>query len=212
MKKIAAIRKDYMLKQLSESDTAEHPLEQFNKWFDEALKSEIDEINAMMLATTDENNQPHARIVLLKGVDERGFSFFTNYNSHKGVQLKNNNKVALVFFWKELERQVRIEGISHKLPEFESDAYFESRPEISQIGAWASPQSQIIPNREALETAFESYRKKFEHQPVCRPPHWGGFVVTPHSIEFWQGRTGRLHDRILYSRNKEQWIKERLAP
>lgn len=212
MKHLADIRKDYMLKTLTEDAVHQNPIEQFRIWFDEALQCEIDEINAMTLATVDEHHKPHARIVLLKGVQENGFTFFTNYTSHKGQQLEQNPYVALIIFWKELERQIRIEGVAQKLSPQESDEYFHSRPILSQIGAWTSPQSQEIPDRDFLDQRFASLQKEFKNKPIQRPPHWGGFLVVPHSIEFWQGRESRLHDRLVYTKENESWKIARLAP
>lgn len=210
-KNIADIRKDYRLAELDEVMTGDDPLAFFHKWFAEAEISKADEINAMTLATADEAGKPHARIVLLKGADERGFIFFTNYQSSKGLQLAANPYVALVLFWKELERQVRVEGIVERLTDAENDAYFQSRPAESRLGAWASPQSNIIPGREVLEAGFTRYSKEFEDN-IPRPPHWGGYRVVPVSIEFWQGRSSRLHDRILFERKEDGWQKFRLAP
>lgn len=212
MKSIADIRKDYILKELDEKDVNMNPIKQFNEWFNEAVKGDVDEVNAMCLSTVDENHKPHSRIVLLKGVDENGFTFFTNYKSHKGLQLLQNPNVSLVFFWKELERQVRIEGVADKLSAEESDAYFLSRPVESRIGAWASPQSTVVRDRSTLDNLYTEKKNLFSNQEVIRPEHWGGFRITPASIEFWQGRASRLHDRILYSLENDYWKIERLAP
>lgn len=201
-----------MLQQLDEKDVLPDPIEQFKIWFNEAHESKVEEVNAMTLATIDANHKPHARIVLLKGVDEQGFTFFTNYNSHKSNNLSDSHHTALVFFWKELERQVRIEGTAYRLTDMENDEYFLSRPIESRIGAWASPQSTVIANREVLETNFEEQKKRFEGTVVVRPPHWGGFRVTPAAIEFWQGRPNRLHDRVLYQKENNHWLINRLAP
>lgn len=212
MNSIASIRKDYKLRSFLESDADINPVVQFTKWWNEAIESNIDEVNAMTLATADENGQPSARIVLLKGMNNNGFEFFTNYESHKAKQMLINNKVALVFFWKELERQIRIEGIVTKAPAALSDEYFLSRPQESRIGAWSSPQSSVIASREILEENVEVNRKKFENETVTRPSFWGGYIVTPTLFEFWQGRASRLHDRIEYLEDGERWIKRRLAP
>ena len=212
MNSIASIRKDYKLRSFLESDADINPVVQFTKWWNEAIESNIDEVNAMTLATADENGQPSARIVLLKGMNNNGFEFFTNYESHKAKQMLINNKVALVFFWKELERQIRIEGIVTKAPAALSDEYFLSRPQESRIGAWSSPQSSVIASREILEENVEVNRKKFENETVTRPSFWGGYIVTPTLFEFWQGRASRLHDRIEYFEDGERWIKRRLAP
>ncbi|MBX2939053.1 MAG: pyridoxamine 5'-phosphate oxidase [Ferruginibacter sp.] len=212
MKNISGIRTEYMLQTLDEHDVQADPIEQFKIWFHEAHQSKIEEVNAMTLATVDANHHPHARIVLLKGVDEQGFTFFTNYNSHKGQQLSDSHQVALVFFWKELERQVRIEGNAFRLTDAENDEYFLSRPEESRIGAWASPQSTVISNRALLDQHVEEIKKRFEGKQVTRPPHWGGYRVEPTRIEFWQGRPGRLHDRVQYEKIRNVWEIHRLAP
>lgn len=212
-KSIADIRKDYQLQSLLETDVAHNPFEQFNKWWDDALKSEIDEVNAMTLATADMDAMPSARIVLLKGFDEKGFVFFTNYNSQKGSELAQNNRACLVFFWKELERQVRIYGNAEKISTEENIAYFNSRPNGSKIGAWASPQSLVVAGTAWLKETFDYYRERFKHGEIPKPPNWGGYRVKPFKIEFWQGRPNRLHDRILYSKTQEgSWKFERLAP
>lgn len=208
---IADIRKDYKLRTLDESDIAANPITQFGRWWNEALHSEIDEVNAMTLATAGKDGLPSARIVLLKSYDEKGFVFFTNYQSDKGKQLAENPHAALVFFWKELERQVRIEGTVEKIAAADSDEYFNSRPLGSRIGAWASPQSSVISSRELLETNVEHYTNSFGSD-VSRPPHWGGYVVHPVKMEFWQGRSSRLHDRLLYTQQDGGWKIERLAP
>jgi pyridoxamine 5'-phosphate oxidase len=209
---IADIRKDYRQHSLSESDVDPNPFRQFDTWWQEAVNSEIDEVNAMTLATASADGIPSARIVLLKSYDERGFVFFTNYNSYKGKQLEENPRACLVLFWKELERQVRITGLVEKVSAQESDAYFHSRPEGSRIGAWASPQSSVIANRQWLEQQQELYVQEFSTKPLFRPPHWGGYRVKPVTIEFWQGRADRLHDRLQYSLQDQGWMIERLAP
>ena len=213
MSSISDIRKDYQLQSLLESDIEKNPIDQFSKWWNQAIESQIEEVNAMTLATVDANHKPSARIVLLKEFDENGFVFFTNYTSKKGLDMLTNKNVALVFFWKELERQVRIEGTVEKVSEGVSDAYFNSRPETSRIGAWASPQSTIIATREILETNFQKYQTEFEEKEIKRPQHWGGYKVKPELIEFWQGRSSRLHDRIMYSElGDNEWKINRLAP
>jgi pyridoxamine 5'-phosphate oxidase len=213
MTKIADIRKEYKLQTLNESDVANDPIQQFGKWWNEALKSEIDEINAMVLATATKDGKPSARIVLLKGYDEKGFVFYTNYDSQKGLELADNPNASIVFFWKELQRQVRIDGIIEKVSAEESDTYFNSRPEGSRIGAWASPQSKVVATRSELENSYETYHQKFAGKNIPRPTHWGGYRIKPIEIEFWQGRPNRLHDRILYSLKDEgSWKIERLAP
>ena len=210
---IEDIRKEYKLKTLSENDVEPSPIQQFDKWWLEAINSSIDEVNAMTLATATPDGKPSARIVLLKGYDEKGFVFFTNYESHKGKELEINPLAAIVFFWKELERQVRLEGIIEKVSNEESSTYFFSRPKGSQVGAWASPQSQVIESREIIENNAAKYTQKFEKEPMQRPEYWGGYRLKPHLVEFWQGRESRLHDRLQYTPNKEgNWKIERLAP
>ncbi len=213
MPTIADLRKDYQLQSLSENNVAADPVLQFQAWWEEALQSEIAEVNAMTLATASSDGLPSARIVLLKGFSERGFSFFTNYNSFKGQQLSENPRACLVFFWKELERQVRITGVVEKLTEQDSDAYFNSRPPGSRIGAWASPQSQVIESRQWLEANEHEVQQEFGNKAIPRPEHWGGYLVKPVCVEFWQGRLNRLHDRIQYMLNPDgSWKVERLAP
>ena len=209
---ISGIRKDYQLESLMESDVAKNPFEQFNKWWDDAINSKLDEVNAMTLATASPEGIPSARIVLLKSVTNEGFVFFTNYQSHKGKELAVNPNACLVFFWKELERQIRITGTVEKVSEADSDDYFNSRPEGSRIGAWASPQSHVIASREIIEHNTEKYKQQFADVGITRPPHWGGYIVKPTVIEFWQGRPSRLHDRIQYQHQNEGWKIERLAP
>lgn len=212
-KSIADIRRDYMMLALNEADMADNPMDQFARWWDDAIRSEIDEVNAMTLATATLGGLPSARIVLLKGFDERGFIFFTNYQSHKGREMEQNPRASLVFFWKELERQVRIEGMVERIPEKESEDYFQSRPEGSRIGAWASPQSSVIDNREVIESNVKELEKKFSDGVIPRPEHWGGYVVRPANIEFWQGRSSRLHDRVKYVHQLgNKWQMLRLAP
>jgi pyridoxamine 5'-phosphate oxidase len=210
---IADIRKEYKLQTLSEKDVLKDPIAQFDKWWQEAVNASIDEVNAMTLATASADGMPDARIVLLKGFDEKGFSFFTNYNSSKGQQLLENPRASLVFFWKELERQVRISGLVSLVSGKISDEYFNSRPEGSRLGAWASPQSDVIENREWLEENEKQLREEWRGNAVTRPAHWGGYLVRPVRIEFWQGRPSRLHDRILFSLQENgRWNIERLAP
>jgi len=206
------MRRDYQLAALDEATAGDNPVSLFQKWFDEAIAAQIDEVNAMTLATAGTDGQPHARIVLLKGLEPEGFVFFTNYESNKGHQLAENHRAALLFFWKELERQVRIEGRVQLLDAAASDAYYHSRPEGSQIGAWASPQSQVIPGREALQQRVAEVAATFKDKAVQRPHFWGGYLLQPETIEFWQGRASRLHDRILFMRAQEGWQKVRLAP
>jgi pyridoxamine 5'-phosphate oxidase len=213
MSSIADIRKDYKLKAFTEKEADTNPIEQFTQWWQEALAAEIDEVNAMTLATASPQGIPDARIVLLKGYDARGFMFFTNYTSAKGQQLDANPHATLVFFWKELERQVRISGDVERATEAESDEYYNSRPEGSRIGAWASPQSRVIANREWLDLEDQKFKELFTTKPIMRPPHWGGYRVKPVRIEFWQGRSSRLHDRLQYTLTERgSWKIERLAP
>ncbi len=210
---IADIRKDYSLKTLNETEVASNPFQQFAGWWQQAIESQIDEVNAMTLATASLEGVPSARIVLLKGYDERGFVFYTNYESAKGQELAENPRASLLFFWKELERQVRITGLVEKVSSTESDEYFLSRPTGSQIGAWASPQSHIIENRSWLENKVKELEAKFSTEKLARPTHWGGYRVKPVIIEFWQGRSSRLHDRIQYTLQENgSWKIERLAP
>lgn len=213
MSSIADIRKDYKLKALSEQEAQKDPISQFTTWWQEAIASGIDEVNAMTLATASSTGMPDARIVLLKEYDRQGFVFFTNYTSAKGHQLEENPRAALVFFWKELERQVRIGGVVERVSNEESDEYYNSRPEGSRIGAWASPQSQPIENREWLDEEELKYREIFRSRPITRPAHWGGYRVRPQHVEFWQGRPSRLHDRLYYSLDAQgNWSLKRLAP
>ena len=210
---IAGIRKAYSQKILSEQFIHINPIRQFTIWWEEAIVSGIDEVNAMTLATASADGIPSARIVLLKGFSEKGFVFFTNYNSYKGKQLLENPKACLVFFWKELERQVRITGIVQKTSEQESDEYFHLRPIASQLGACISPQSTIIENREWLEKKYNEFEEQNSEDTIQRPSHWGGYIVKPVIMEFWQGRPSRLHDRIEYSIQEDgEWKLVRLAP
>lgn len=210
MSSIAHIRNDYKLKSLNESDAHPNAIRQFDKWWQEALSSNIPEVNAMTLATCSADGVPSARIVLLKAYDDNGFIFFTNYNSYKAQQLTENPRACLVFFWKELERQVRITGIIEKTDDNTSDEYFNNRPEMSRAGAMASPQSQVIISREWLENEVGRITKT---QTLHRPSYWGGYIVKPVTIEYWQGRTNRLHDRIQYTLEENGgWKMERLAP
>lgn len=211
--KIADIRKEYQLETLSEQDATSSPFLQFDKWWQQAIDSKIEEVNAMTLATVNSEGKPSARIVLLKGYHSEGFVFFTNYSSRKAQDIEFNNNVALVIFWKELERQIRIEGRVEKISESESKAYFLSRPKESQIGAWASPQSAVIASRSFLQKQVEEYSKKFSKEEITIPPYWGGYMVRPNRFEFWQGRESRLHDRLQYNLQANgEWEMVRLAP
>ncbi|MEI6483919.1 MAG: pyridoxamine 5'-phosphate oxidase [Betaproteobacteria bacterium] len=208
---LADMRKNYQQAELLESNAAKHPLEQFTLWLNQALAAEIPEPNAMTLATVASDLRPSTRIVLIKGYDEQGIVWFTNYDSRKGRELAGNPFAALQFHWVELERVVRIEGRVEKISEADSDAYYHSRPLASRIGAWASPQSQTIGSREWLQRELQTYADKFQQEPP-RPPHWGGYRLVPDSWEFWQGGGARLHDRLQYTLNDAQWLMQRLAP
>ncbi|MBU3599505.1 pyridoxamine 5'-phosphate oxidase [Polynucleobacter sp. 30F-ANTBAC] len=211
MTNLADLRKSYMKGSLSEEDVKLNPIDQFKIWFDQAQHAELPEPNAMTVASVDANGKPSARTVLIKEVTSAGFVFFTNYESRKGQALISNPHAALLFFWPELERQIRVEGSVEKLSDQESDDYFHSRPLDSRIGAWASPQSQVISGRTQLVKNAAEYALKFALNPP-RPPHWGGFRVKPEVLEFWQGRPSRLHDRIQYVLQNGQWKIQRLAP
>ena len=212
--KIADLRQDYRRQSLNIEDVAADPIAQFKKWFDEVLQAQILEPNAMTLATATADGKPSARVVLLKDVDNQGFTFFTNYESRKGEQISANPYAALCFCWLELERQIRIEGSIERIEEDKSDAYFHSRPVGSRIGAWTSPQSQVIENRTFLENREAALKTQFDTEGghVSRPKHWGGYILKPTMIEFWQGRSSRLHDRIRYVFENNGWAIERLAP
>lgn len=213
MDSLADIRKEYTQSGLSEADADPNPFGQFQKWFDQALAAQLLEPNGMTLATIAPDGKPRARIVLLKNFDERGFVFYTNYESHKGQELTQTPWAALVFWWTELERQVRIEGRVEKVSDAESDAYFHSRPVGSQLGAWASEQSQVVSSREVLDRRLQELKEKYQDRDIPRPPHWGGYRVIPTAIEFWQGRPNRLHDRLQYQRLEDgTWGIERLSP
>ena len=212
-KAIADIRKDYSKSSLTIDSIDKNPISQFSKWFDEALTAQVNEPNAMALATVGEDGRPSLRIVLLKGIENGKFIFFTNYQSAKGKELENNPACAMTFHWAELERQVRIEGIASRLDAASSETYFQSRPRESQIGAWASPQSTIISSREILDERVKEIQKKFEDlEKLPKPNQWGGFAVEPNEIEFWQGRPNRLHDRIVFYKVDGDWEAHRLAP
>lgn len=209
---IADLRRDYRARALSEADAAADPLVFFRQWFDEAVRADLADANAMTLATAAADGTPDGRIVLLKDVGPDGFTFFTNYDSAKGRELAANPRATLVFFWAALERQVRVSGTVTRVDAAASDAYFLSRPRDSQVGAWASPQSQVIADRATLEIRMADAAARFTAEPMTRPPHWGGYLVTPAWIEFWQGRANRLHDRLRYHRAGDGWTIERLAP
>jgi pyridoxamine 5'-phosphate oxidase len=210
---IAAIRREYSRAALTEAELHPDPLEQFRLWFDQALDAEVREPNAMTLATATPDGRPSARIVLLKGVDAEGFIFFTSSDSQKGRELEANPLAALVFFWPELERQVRVTGVARRIGREESESYFQSRPRGSRIGAWASTQSQVIPDRASLETRIAEMETAFPGAEIPLPPFWGGYRIEPESIEFWQGRRSRLHDRLRYTLGPDGgWAIERLAP
>ncbi len=211
-KSIADIRKEYSSKSLSRIDVDVNPIKQFNKWFNEAIRVEIDEVNAMTLSTASKKGKPSARIVLLKGVENNGFVFFTNYNSNKGQHLSENPYASLTFFWKELERQVRIDGKVEKISEADSITYFKSRPYKSRVGAWVSDQSKPLSSRVELMKKFTLQAAKFIGQEVPKPNFWGGYILIPDRIEFWQGRPSRLHDRINYRLKNGDWQIERLSP
>ena len=209
---ISDLRKEYTLNGLDAADVSPDPLAQFRRWFDAALGANVPEPNAMHLSTVSADGRPDGRIVLLKDVSDDGFVFYTNYTSRKGRELIDNPFAALTFFYAELERQIRVEGRVEQVSTSESDAYFNSRPRGSQIGAWVSQQSSVIENRDVLEEYQAKVEARFADQPVPRPPHWGGFRVVPDTVEFWQGRPSRLHDRIRYRKDGHDWVIERLSP
>ncbi|MFW6359102.1 MAG: pyridoxamine 5'-phosphate oxidase [Chroococcales cyanobacterium] len=210
---IADLRQSYTRDGLCEANAADNPFDQFASWFQQAVTAELKEPNAMTIATTTPDGKASARMVLLKGVDEQGFVFYTNYKSDKGQELITHPWAALVFWWAELERQVRIEGPVEKVSAAESDEYFHSRPRGSQLGAWASNQSEVIASREVLEQQLAAFEEKYADSEIPRPPHWGGFRLLPEEIEFWQGRPNRLHDRLRYRKDtKVNWVRERLSP
>lgn len=206
-------RKDYIRDTLSRDDMSDNPIAQFELWMKDAITSEVvAEPNAMTLVTSTPDGKPSARVVLLKSFNEEGFVFYTNYESRKAKELTDNPYTSIVFDWHEMERQVRIEGVAKRVSAEESDKYFYSRPRGSQLGAWISPQSAFIDGRKELETRQTKMESEFKEKPITRPPHWGGFVVKPHTIEFWQGRQSRLHDRMIYIKTGDEWMLRRLAP
>ena len=209
---LADLRKEYTRAGLTESDVAPDPVEQFRRWFDEALRAGLHEPNAMTVATATSDGRPSARVVLLKGFDGRGFVFYTNYEGRKGRELEENPRAALLFYWGELERQVRIEGAVFRVSKDESDAYYASRPRGSRLGAWASEQSRVVEGREVLESRVGDLEAEYAGREVPRPVFWGGYRVEPEVAEFWQGRENRLHDRIVYRRGDGGWEAERLQP
>lgn len=215
-KHLENLRQDYSLMSLDETEVFENPIRQFQKWFEEAQKAGEQEPNMVIIATATKEGVPSARVLLLKGVDEEGFRFYTNYNSHKGKELEENPNVSMVFIWQSVQRQVRIQGMVDKLPEAISTAYFQSRPKDSQIGAAASPQSQVIKDRSVLEDKVKELNNEYADKSVLpKPLEWGGYLVKPYQIEFWQGRSNRLHDRLRYTiteLNPKKWTIERLAP
>lgn len=210
---IAQLRKEYTRHILDESNVYPSPFSQFEHWWNEARQAKVEEPNAMTLATAASDGMVDARTVLLKNFDERGFVFFTNYNSHKSLQLAKNPQCCLLFYWKEMERQVKIIGRAERISREETVAYFQTRPHGSKIGAWASPQSWVVASKAWLQQTFDYYRERFKHGEIPPPPHWGGFCVIPQRMEFWQGRPHRMHDRIEYYLNhRQEWMIRRLAP
>jgi len=209
---IADLRKSYNLAGLRRTDLEANPIRQFQKWLQQAIEAQLLEPTAMMLATTDKNGRPSSRMVLLKGLDERGFIFYTSYESRKARELQENSNAAIVFYWAELERQARVTGAASRIPRAESEAYFKTRPRGHQLGAWVSAQSEVIARRAVLEDRLKQFEQKFSNA-VPLPPFWGGYVLAPVEIEFWQGRPNRLHDRFRYTRQADgNWLIERLAP
>jgi pyridoxamine 5'-phosphate oxidase len=212
-RELSELRREYAAGGLDEAHLEADPIAMFRRWMHDAVRAGVHEPNALVLATTDAEGAPSSRIVLLKGIDARGFVFFTNYGSRKATDLAANPRCALLFPWHPLERQVRVEGTATPLVAEENDAYFATRPRASQIGAWASPQSEVVPDRAALDERYREAAARFGEAEVPRPAQWGGYLVTPHTMEFWQGRVGRMHDRLRYRRgDAAEWLVERLAP
>jgi pyridoxamine 5'-phosphate oxidase len=211
-KLINNLRREYKLNKLSEETVQKNPVSQFDIWFNEVLKVGLVEPNAMILATADDKAKPSVRVVLLKEFSSNGFTFFTNYRSKKGINLTKNSSAALLFFWAELERQVRVEGIIKKISRTESKKYFDTRPIDSRLAAWTSEQSKMIPGRDYLEAKFQIFKREFKGKQIPLPPDWGGFTLVPEYFEFWQGRESRLHDRICYKKLKSKWKIFRLSP
>ncbi len=211
-KSIAELRREYSQQALAKSEVCENPIDQFTEWFEQAFAADLLDVNAMTLSTATKQGRPSSRIVLLKGVDEAGFQFYTNYGSRKGKELSENPHAALCFYWAPLERQVRIEGEVEKVSRSTSENYFQQRPRESKLGAWASKQSNKVGSREELEKRFKEIKQRFEDQEIPLPNFWGGFLLRPQRIEFWQGRKSRMHDRICYEKLDDEWIIFRLAP
>lgn len=211
-KSINNLRREYKLNNLSEETVQKNPLSQFERWFNEVMKVGLIEPNAMVLATADDKAKPSVRVVLLKALSKNGFTFFTNYTSKKGKNLAENSSAALLFFWAELERQIRVEGIIKKISRAESKKYFDTRPLDSRLAAWTSEQSKMIPGRDYLDAKFQIFKREFKGKQIPLPPDWGGFVLVPEYFEFWQGRENRLHDRICYKKVNKKWKKFRLSP
>jgi pyridoxamine 5'-phosphate oxidase len=209
---LSELRREYAVGGLDEADLREHPIAMFRVWMHDAVTAGLHEPNAMVVSTATPSGVPSSRMLLLKGLDERGFVFFTNYLSRKGAELSQNPACALLFPWHDLERQVRVEGTAEQLTKEENDGYFATRPRASQLGAWASPQSQVVLGRSGLDERYEQTVRRFGDDDVPRPPHWGGFRVVPQVVEFWQGRRGRMHDRLRYRCTPDGWGTERLAP